>query len=338
MMKCFTLIAVILIALAHDGYCAEEFGKDLNSVEQAELSVANPDQVPQDAVAERKRINRNSVSEKRIYSASMRPNVVYKLQTALGYASTIDLPEPALKVFIGDQELFKVGVFEKEVIIKPVTDDPDARTNLTIMTQSSRLTFDVTVGKPETADFVIDFRYPDEDMIVDNAFEKRVNETETAIKEKFKQKEEALDAKAEDLSEEKLKEEIKKGNEAVQLKDYAEEGGVRLNLLTISTIGEKAYLRFSIRNLSKTDYKIREMVVGLQTYEKKSLGLRKVKEGLVELPSDLKSEKSVAPDSYQYGIIQFDRRSLKKGEKPVVLLFEDEGERNLRIEGFRWLD
>jgi len=339
MMKHKILILVMLFAMSQgDTLYADTQGDGGIKSETLDSALADSSQVEVDPVSARKRVNQLSRNEKRIYSASMRPNVVYKLQTALGYASTIDLPEPALKVFIGDQELFKVGVYEKEVIIKPITDDPDARTNLTIMTKSSRLTFDVTVGRPETADFVIDFRLPEEDMIVENAFEEKVNATKSVLQEEFKKKEEELDSKAVELSEEKLKTEVKKGNEAIQLRDNAESGEVRLNLLSFSTIGAKSYLRFSIRNLSQNTFKIRELALGLQTYGTKTLGLRKVKEGLIEIPSEVQAVSEVAPDSYQYGVIQFERRALKKGEKPVLLLFEDGGTRDIRIEGFRWLD
>lgn len=339
MIKRTILILAMLLFIIHGTllYADVQEGASAESEQVESVKTVSP-QKADDPVSARKRVNQLSRNEKRIYSASMRPNVVYKLQTALGYASTIDLPEPALKVFIGDQELFKVGVYEREVIIKPITDEPEARTNLTIVTKNSRLTFDVTVGKPETADFVIDFRLPEEDMLVENAFEEKVKETESVLKEKFQKKEEQLESKAVELSEEKLKSEVKKGNEAIQLRDSAQSGDIRLNLLSFSTIGAKSYIRFSIRNLSKSTFKIREIVLGLQTYESKTLGLRKVKEGLIEIPSEMQAEGEVAPDTYQYGVIQFDRRTLKKDEKPVFLVFEEGGMRNIRIEGFRWLD
>ena len=112
---------------------------------------------------DRQDFNKLRLSSRNIYKVTMRSGVVYKLQTAIGYVSTIDLPEKALKVFIGDQELFKVGVYETQVILKPVSDEKDARTNLVIVTASGRLAFDVSVGAPDTADFVLDFRLPQED-------------------------------------------------------------------------------------------------------------------------------------------------------------------------------
>ena len=50
---------------------------------------------------ERQTFNKLRRSTKNIYKVTMRSGVAYRLQTALGYVSTIDLPEPALKVFVG---------------------------------------------------------------------------------------------------------------------------------------------------------------------------------------------------------------------------------------------
>ena len=50
----------------------------------------------------RQKENKLKYSSQNIYKVTMRSGVVYRLQTALGYVSTIDLPQKALKVFVGD--------------------------------------------------------------------------------------------------------------------------------------------------------------------------------------------------------------------------------------------
>ena len=177
---------------------------DVSGDEKNENQI-DPEKTDHASLAARAKFNKLSRNTPQIYKATMRSNVVYRLQTALGYVSTLDLPEPALKVFVGDQELFKVGVYEREVLIKPITDDPDARTNLTVMTQSGRLTFDVTVGPANTADFVIDFRLPQDDVLVENAFEKALQEKKMVIKTEYEEKEKKLEEKAKTLANTKLK-------------------------------------------------------------------------------------------------------------------------------------
>jgi len=296
---------------------------------------AEADQVTQ--VEARKRFNKLSKGTPQIYKVTMRSNVVFRLQTALGYVSTIDLPESALKVFVGDQELFKVGVYEREVLVKPATEYKDARTNLTIITRSGRLTFDVSVGPPETADFVLDFRLPEDDVLVENAFARAVHEKSTELEKKFEKKEAGLDEKAKALAGKKVKEEVAQGTEMTELRKSEEIGDIRLNLISLSHIGGKLYLRFGVRNLSNTPYKISRVVVGIEAYKRRTFGLRKEPQGMTEIASEWEIKNPVSPTDYSYGVLVFDARPLGKEERPVFFLFEEDGARNIKIRDFRWI-
>jgi hypothetical protein len=290
---------------------------------------------------ERQTFNKLRRSTNNIYKVTMRSTVAYRLQTALGYVSTIDLPEPALKVFVGDQELFKVEVYERQVLVKPVTDDADARTNLIIFTPSGRLAFDVTTGTPETADFVLDYRLPqDDESLVQNAFEKKIKEKTAVIAEDYRQKETKLEEKAEKLSEDKLKEKVASGVQSFPLKGSAKKGEVQVNLLSLSRMADKGYLRFSILNYSKTPYKPLKATVGAIEHERKLLKTQE--SGNIEFPSELQIPKVIEPDSYVYGVIVFDYRVLGKGQKPVFRISEDALEpgtgRDIELKGFRWFE
>jgi len=299
-------------------------------------------ETPDSNLKERQTFNKLRRSTKNIYKVTMRSSVAYRLQTALGYVSTIDLPEPALKVFVGDQELFKVEVYERQVLVKPVTDDADARTNLIIITESGRLAFDVTTGAPETADFVLDYRLPqDDESLVQNAFEKKVEEKAAVIKEDYQQKEAKLEEKAEKLSEDKLKEKVASGVQSITLKGSTTKGEVQVNLLSLSRMADKGYLRFSVLNYSKTPYRPLKATVGAIEYERKLI-VKTQESGNIEFPSELELSKVIQPDSYVYGVIVFDPRVLGKGQKPVFRIFEDALEpgtgRDIELKGFRWFE
>jgi len=290
---------------------------------------------------DRQHFNKLKRSTRNIYKVTMRSGVVFKLQTALGYVSTIDLPEKALKVFVGDQELFKVGVYEKQVLIKPITDELDARTNLVIVTDSGRLTFDVSVGGPETADFVVDFRLPEEDeALVQNAFQQKVDQKTKELEKDYKAKEEKLGETAQTLSDEKFKSQMAAGITTLPLKASAVIDKVQLNLLSLSRSQDKAYLRFSILNYSETPYHISKVVLGAFSEERK--GLKKEKSGIAEFKSELSLPAVIKPDSYEYGVLVIDYRPLGKNEKPVFKVTEGAGlektSRNFEITGFKWLE
>jgi hypothetical protein len=290
---------------------------------------------------ERQHFNKLKRSTRNIYKVTMRSGVVFKLQTALGYVSTIDLPEKALKVFVGDQELFKVGVYEKQVLIKPVTDELEARSNLVIVTDSGRLTFDVSVGAPETADFVVDFRLPEQDEeLVQNAFQQKVEQKSKELEKEFKAKEEKLEEKAQTISEEKFTSKMAAGITTIPLKASAAKDKVQLNLLSLSRSQDKAYLRFSVLNYSQTPYRVSKAILGTISEERK--GLKKEKSGIAELQGELTLPAVINPDSYEYGVLIIDFRPLGKNEKPVFKLSEDSGlertPRNFEITGFKWLE
>ncbi len=290
---------------------------------------------------ERQQFNKLRRSTKNIYKVTMRSSVAYRLQTALGYVSTIDLPEPALKVFAGDQELFKVEVYEKQVLVKPITDEADARTNLIIVTGSGRLAFDVSVGPPETADFVLDFRLPqDDEALVKNAFEMKVEEKVSTIKKTFEEKEKKLDETAQKLSEEKLREKVAEGVGTIDLKASESHGEVQVNLLSLSRVADKAYLRFSVLNYSKTPYRVLKVTAGAVEFERKLL--KNKESGSIEFPAELELSRVIQPDSYVYGVIVFDYRALGKNQKPILRVLEDVPEhgaaRNIEIKGFRWFE
>jgi hypothetical protein len=298
-------------------------------------------ETPDSNLKERQTFNKLRRSTRNIYKVTMRSGVAYRLQTALGYVSTIDLPEPALKVFVGDQDLFKVEVYERQVLVKPLTDDAEARTNIIIITESGRLAFDVSTGVPETADFVLDYRLPkDDESLVQNAFEKKVEEKAAVIKEDYQQKEAKLEEKAEKLSEDKLKEKVASGVQSFALKGSSAKGEVQVNLLSLSRMADKGYLRFSILNYSKIPYKLLKASVGAIEYERKLLTNKE--SGNIEFPSELEIAKVIQPDSYVYGVIVFDYRVLGKGQKPVLRVFEDALEpgtaRDIELKGFGWFE
>ncbi len=315
-----------------------DFKEDRNSLLNPKTEeILKVSETEESKIEKRQKFNKLSKGTSQIYKLAMRSNVVYRIQTALGYVSTVDLPEEALKVFIGDAELFKASVYGKEVLIKPMTDYKDARTNLTIITDSGRLVFDVSVGPAETADFVLDFRMPEDDVLVENAFQKAIEEKNSVIQKSYEEKEKNLEQNVQKLAEENLKKEMTKKTEAILLRETAQTDDVRLNLLSLSTIGEKTYLRFGIRNLSNTPYKISKVVVGAESYEKKAFGLAKDPQGLAEFPSEFEIKNPVPASDYVYGVVILERRAIGKKEYPVFLLLEEDGKRNLRIQNFKWL-
>jgi len=201
----------------------------------------------------------------------------------------------------------------------------------------------VSVGPADTADFVLDFRLPqDDEALVKNAFDQKVREKARELETHYEEKEKKLDQKAQEISEEKIKEKIAKGVQTIELKKSVAEGEIQANLLSLSQVADKAYLRFSILNYSKTPYRVLGAFLGIQTYEQKFIG--KKESGMIEIQAELKLAAVIGPDAYEYGVLQFDYRTLPKGGNPVLRILEDNthaganapNARNIEIKGFEW--
>ncbi len=278
---------------------------------------------------ERQHKNALTKSTPNIYQLTTKKAVAYQLQTALGYITTIDLPEEARKVFVGDAELFKVEVYGSQVIVKPATDSPAARSNLVIYTASQRLSFDVTVGPPELADFVLDFRFPGPEAQVQNEFKAKVEEKKQELEQEYQAKKTKQDENVSKLAQEKFETQIQKGAASKVLKLSKKEGGIQVNLLSLSEMGDKSYIRFSILNYSDHDAEIERLVLGKETMVRKGFNLNK--EGFAPVECIQNVESIIPKDSYRYGVLSFNKVFLRTNERLTLKVFEKDATQPLEI-------
>lgn len=283
------------------------------------------------SIADRHKENKTARTTLNIYKLPLKPGVAYRIQTAIGYITTIDLPEEAQKVFIGDADLFKAEVYGEQVLIKPATDYPDARTNLTIYTKTSRLSFDVTVGAAETADFVLDFHASDEGALVANEFKTKLDEKKAALESEYQTKAKEQTKTVEKLTQEKLEEEIKRGTVSKKLKISVKDNGIQINMLSLSEIGGENYLRFSILNYSDHDYEVERIIAGKELARRS--GVSQHKEGFVPVDVSVNFENKIPKNSYHYGLIRFEKLTLKKNERFVLRFYEKQNNQPLQVDG-----
>lgn len=287
-----------------------------------------------DILKERQRENKLTKTTPNIYKVTAKTGVAFKVQTAIGYITTIDLPENAMKVFVGDAELFKVEVYDKQIVVKPLTDYRDAKTNLTAYTKTGRLSFDVSVGPAETADFVVDFRFPTDDILVENAFQEKVQQKKQELEAEYQEKVSQQEEKVAELTQEKFEEELAKGALTKKLKISEKEDGIQINLLSLSEIGAKSYVRFSVLNYSDRDYKIQNIILGKETVRRKGFNLRK--EGFIPVDVEVNVEHVIPANSYHYGLLHFDKTVLRKNERLVLKVYEDGKTKPIRFSNIPW--
>ncbi len=256
-----------------------------------------------------------------IHKLTAKTGVVYKVQTAVGFVTTIELPSEALKVFAGDQDLFQVEVYGSEVIIKPATDYADTKSNLTIYTEKTRLSFDLSVGAPETADFVLDFRYPTDESLVDNLFRRKLNDKKMELEASYQEKLKIEDERVQVLSYKRFEEALKKKAEIKRFSRIsARNNDVELNLLSLSEIGDRFYLRFSITNYAHNDYSLERVVLGKEIFKRNGLGMSK--DGFIPVDFGSNIDKTIPKGTQGFGLVSFNKVALNMNEKMVLRLYE----------------
>lgn len=87
---------------------------------------------------------------------------ILNVNTGLGIATIIQLPETIQSIIIGDQSGFKVEYLDKAVTIKPLR--WGAKTNLYLITEKQRYNLRLKTERQEQADFIIyvDTKKPEE--------------------------------------------------------------------------------------------------------------------------------------------------------------------------------
>lgn len=82
-----------------------------------------------------------------------RTDNVLTVNTALGIATIIQLPDPVQSAIIGDQSAFKVEYLDKAITIKPLR--PGVRTNLYLITEKQRYNIKLGTRFQSQADYIV---------------------------------------------------------------------------------------------------------------------------------------------------------------------------------------
>lgn len=82
-----------------------------------------------------------------------RTDNVLTVNTAIGIATIIQLPDPVQSAIIGDQSAFKVEYLDKAITIKPLR--PGVRTNLYLITEKQRYNIKLGTRFQSEADYVV---------------------------------------------------------------------------------------------------------------------------------------------------------------------------------------
>lgn len=171
------------------------------------------------------------------------PDRIYTLRTAVSHVSLIDLPEEAKEVYMGDSKLFLAEVFGARVKVKPITYDPQARTNMIIYTLHKRLTFRILMVEAGHEDDLITFRSPQAETVVN------LNPIRTDLKKKIEEK-----ATREILSDREKS--LAEAGPSIPFPIHGEGSGVSFTFLGFSRSSHRIFGLLEARNDGKRAFRV----------------------------------------------------------------------------------
>lgn len=141
-----------------------------------------------------------------IHRLPIKSNIIYKLNTALGYVSIITLPCIPLNVAIGSASDFSEQIVGRQIFIKPITYNNKINTNLEILTKYGLINILLKITKPKYVTYNLNLTQRINNVFILNYIKAKINKEKKILNQKYDKKFNLL--KKERLTIKKQKKEI----------------------------------------------------------------------------------------------------------------------------------
>ncbi len=99
-----------------------------------------------------------ALASSRVKNVAVQKDQIVRVNTAVGIATIIQVPDRPNSVVVGDQDAFKVEYLDLAITIKPIT--PHGKSNLYIYTDYRRFNVELNSGPEASADYVVYLENP----------------------------------------------------------------------------------------------------------------------------------------------------------------------------------
>ena len=99
-----------------------------------------------------------ALGSSRVKTVEVIKDQIVRVNTAMGIATIIQVPDRPNSVVVGDQDAFKVEYLDLAITIKPIT--PHGKSNLYIYTDYRRFNVELASGSEASADYVVYLENP----------------------------------------------------------------------------------------------------------------------------------------------------------------------------------
>ncbi|MHB1680440.1 MAG: hypothetical protein ACYCTB_08055 [bacterium] len=203
-----------------------------------------------------------------IHRLPIKSNIIYKLNTALGYVSIITLPCIPLNVAMGSASDFSEQIIGRQIFIKPITYNNKIKTNLEILTKYGLINILLKITKPEYVTYNLNLTQRINNIFIVNYIKAKIKKEKETLNQKYNKKFNML--KKEQLSIKKQKKEIMNlvlAVNRIKINKKIREKGLVLTIISLSRIGQFFYLQYQITNTTNSKFFIRNIYLYLETGE-----------------------------------------------------------------------
>ena len=203
-----------------------------------------------------------------IHRLPIKSNIIYKLNTALGYVSIITLPCIPLNVAMGSASDFSEQIIGRQIFIKPITYNNKIKTNLEILTKYGLINILLKITKPEYVTYNLNLTQRINNVFIVNYIKAKIKKEKETLNQKYDKKFNML--KKEQLSIKKQKKEIMNlilSVNKIKINKKIRKKGLVLTIISLSRIGKLFYLQYQITNTANSKFFIRNIYLYLETGE-----------------------------------------------------------------------
>lgn len=200
------------------------------------------------------------------HKLAIKSDIIYKLNTALGYVSIITLPCIPLNVAIGSASDFSEQIVGKQIFIKPMTYNNKINTNLEILTKYGLINVLLKITKPEYVTYDLNLTQRLNNVFITNYIKTKIKKDEDILKRKYAAKLDLLDKERSDII--KQKKEILSivlSVNKIKINKKIRKKGLVLTIDSLSRIGKIYYLQYQLTNTTDRKFFIRNVYLYLGT-------------------------------------------------------------------------
>jgi len=260
---------------------------------------------------------------RRILTLPFRDDVVYEVLLGYGITIELELPEEVKDLVPPDEHLVSADFLRNKAYLKGIAYAVGESTNVHVNSLSGKtLHLRVKIVEPEESDHAFKFILPSKEVFTPSYVQKEIEKEKEKLEQEVAKREENLEKVTDALSEEKLKAKLLREERVKERRKKLKAKELEIREVEVSRIGDRVYLKFSLKNKSREDFPVSEIVLARGIPDPKDsdkiLGL----ETLEIDPPTLESQTIPSGESVKV-LLAFDRRLLREGDKVTLKVIEE---------------